>query len=166
MRYYELKQDRTLRNLIEIEGFEGCPNIVMDRERAGTFRRCAHLFVHGDEKSQYPDFFQAPVLMISEKLYEVIRYYDTSVIYNLVVLADIKRRRQDVYRLMMPEIIEADSEGTVPEVPIHHRIFYIKQGIEHHLIVAEDVLESMLARASVGITYEETDLRKWGKSGV
>ena len=37
MKYYELKQDRKLRNLIEIEGFHGCPDIVLDRNMAEPY---------------------------------------------------------------------------------------------------------------------------------
>lgn len=168
MRYYMLKQDRMLRNLIEIEGFHNCPDIIMDRNAADTFKRCANMYVNGDERSQYPDIFQSPVLMISEKMFQTVKYYDTSVIYKTVVLTDIKMKRQEVYRLMMPEIIDAESpkDKTDSKAVIKNRIFYIKEGIEHYLIVAEDVLESMLSSASVGIIYEEVNLEKWGKYGI
>lgn len=163
MRYYEIKQDRLLRNLIEIEGFANCPNIIMDRAKADTFKRSANMYVKGDERSQYPDLFQSPVLMISEKLFQAVKYYDTSVIYKIVVLTNQKLKKQAVYRLVMPEIIDAEEEK---EEVITNRIFYIKKGIEHHLIVTEDVLESMLSRESIGFLYEEINLGKWGKCGL
>ena len=50
MRYFELTQDRKLRNLAAIEGFQNCPDIVMDRERADSFKRCTNMYVNGDEK--------------------------------------------------------------------------------------------------------------------
>ena len=98
MRYFELTQDRQLRNLIAIDGFQNCPDIVMDRARADSFKRCTNMYVKGDEKSQYPDLFKSPVLMISEKLYQILKYYDTSVIYKIVVLTDLEHRRQEIYR--------------------------------------------------------------------
>ena len=35
------------------------------------------------------------------------------------------------------------------------RIFYVTEGYTYQLIVTEDVLESILARNSIGILYEE-----------
>ena len=113
MRYFELTQDRKLRNLAAIEGFQNCPDIVMDRERADSFKRCTNMYVNGDEKSQYPDLFQSPVLLVSERLFQTLKYYDTSVIYKIVVLTDLKQKRQEIYRLMMPIII--DMEHTTAE---------------------------------------------------
>ena len=164
MRYFELRQDRQLRNLIEIEGFKNCPDIVMDREAADSFKRCTNMYVNGDEKSQYPDLFKSPVLLISEKLYQALKFYDTSVIYKIVVLTDLNRRRQEVYRLMMPVIIDAEVTGKEEmDRQLHsgRRIFYIKDGLDHHLIVTEEVAESILSQQSVGICYEETEPEKW-----
>lgn len=164
MRYFELKQDRRLQNLIEIEGFKNCPDIVMNREEADSFKRCTNMYVNGDEKSQYPDLFKSPVLMISEKLYQILKYYDTSVIYKIVVLTDLKHRRQEIYRLMMPVIIDAgaaDREELYTQLHSGRRIFYIKDGQDHHLIVTEDAAESILSQGSVGICYEETAPEKW-----
>lgn len=169
MRYFELKQDRQLRNLIEIEGFKNCPDIVMDREEADNFKRCTNMYVTGDEKSQYPDLIKSPVLMISEKLYQALKFYDTSVIYKIVVLTDLKRRRQEVYRLMMPVIIDAEVTGKEElDRQLHdgRRIFYVRtrakeNGLDHHLIVTEEVAESILSQGSIGICYEETIPEKW-----
>ncbi len=158
MRYYELKQDRRLRNLIEIKGFKGCPDIVMDREAADTFKRCSNMYVTGNKESQYPDLFQSPVLMVSEKLYQILKYYDTDVIYKIVVLTDKKMHRQEVYRLMMPRIFEVPVRNE-----LKNRIFYVKEELSHHLIVTEDVLESILARQSIGVSYKQVDLKEWGK---
>lgn len=156
MKYYEIKQDKKLYNTIQFEGFGGCPNIIMDRNVADTFKRCTSMYVTGNPESQYPDLIQSPVLMISEKMFQILKYYDTSVIYKIVVLTDMKRNRQEVYRLMLPRIFELPVE-----VQKEQRIFYIKEGIEHHLIVTGNVLESILAREHVGICYEQVDIKGW-----
>lgn len=103
MKYYESKQDRTLRNLIEIDGFQGCPNIVLDQNMADKYNKCTILYVNGTSESRYPDLIQSPVLMVSEKIYQVLKYYDTSVMYKIVVLMDRKHKRQEVYRLVLPK---------------------------------------------------------------
>lgn len=178
MRYFELTQDRQLRNLIAIEGFENCPDIVMDREQADSFKRCTNMYVKGDETSQYPDLFKSPVLMISEKLYQTLKYYDTSVIYKIVVLTDLEHRRQEIYRLMMPIIIDMRNTGSAElDRQLHggRRIFYVRgcpnescrqydghpAWQNHHLIVTEEVAESILSLGSIGICYEETTPEKW-----
>lgn len=164
MRYFELTQDRQLRNLIAIEGFHNCPDIVMDREKADSFKRCTNMYVNGDEKSQYPDLFKSPVLMISEKLYQSLKYYDTSVIYKIVVLTDLKQRRQEIYRLMMPVIIDMENVGAEELDKLlrgGRRIFYLKNDQNHHLIVTEEVVESILSLGSIGVCYEETMPEKW-----
>lgn len=156
MKYYEIKQDRTLYPTIQFEGFENCPNIIMDRNKADTFKRCTSMYVTGSLESQYPDLIQSPVLLISEKLFQILKYYDTSVIYKIVMLNNLKLNRQEVYRLMLPEIYE---EPLV--IKKEQRVFYVKSGIEHHLIVESDVLESILAREMVGICYK----RVWIEEG-
>lgn len=168
MKYYEIKQDRKLRNLIEIEGFQGCPNLVLERDMAEQFRRCTTLYVKGTDASQYPDLIQSPVLMVSEKMYQVLKYYDNDVIYKIVVLTDIKNKRQEIYRLMLPPIENVLSDKTTynhnklldvivisNKTDKKKKIFYVTEGVTHHLIVAQDVLESMLARDSIGILYKE-----------
>ena len=173
MRYFELTQDRQLRNLIAIDGFQNCPDIVMDRARADSFKRCTNMYVKGDEKSQYPDPFKSPVLMISEKLYQILKYYDTSVIYKIVVLTDLEHRRQEIYRLMMPVVIDMKNTGVEElrrQLRGGRRIFYLRgcpNGAgytaeqNHHLIVTEEVAESILSLGSIGICYEETTPEKW-----
>lgn len=156
MNYYEIKQDRKLYNTIEFEGFQGCPNIIMDRNAADTFKRCTSMYVTGNPESQYPDLIQSPVLMVSEKMFQILKYYDTTVIYKIVVLTDIKRSRQEVYRLMLPKVYE---------MPVimkkEQRIFYVKKGLDHHLIVTGDVLESILSREHVGICYAKVNVEEW-----
>ena len=168
MKYYEIKQDSRLRNLVEIEGFQGCPNLVLDREMAEQFNRCTTLYVKGTEASQYPDLIQSPVLMVSEKMYQVLKYYDTNVIYKIVVLTDLKNKRQEIYRLMLPpkeDVLDGkttydhnkllDRIVISPKTDAKKKIFYVTEGVTHHLVVTQDVLESMLARGSVGILYKE-----------
>ena len=160
MRYFELTQDRKLRNLAAIEGFQNCPDIVMDRERADSFKRCTNMYVNGDEKSQYPDLFQSPVLLVSERLFQTLKYYDTSVIYKIVVLTDLKQKRQEIYRLMMPIIIDMEhttAEELDRQLGDGRRIFYVCGRAEetvwqkHHVIVGEGGAESILTRESMGI---------------
>ena len=168
MRYYELKQDKKLRNLIEIDGFQGCPNIVLNQNMAEKFNKCTILYVNGTRESQYPDLIQSPALMVSEKIYQVLKYYDTSVMYKIEVLMDRKLKRQEVYRLVLPKEQDVldnkttyDHNGLLDRIVISEktdkksRIFYVSEGITHHLIVTQDVLESMLALESVGICFKE-----------
>ena len=168
MKYYEIKQDRRLRNRIEIDGFKGCPNMILDRDMAEQFNKCTTLYVNGTPSSQYPDLIQSPVLMISEKMYQVWKYYDSSVIYKIVVLMDTKNKKQAVYRLVLPETLDVlaeetsyDHNGLLEQIVISKnidqkkRIFYVSEGVTHHLVVTQDVLESMLAMDSVGICFQE-----------
>lgn len=177
MKYYKIKQDMSLQNLVEIIGFKGCPNVVMSREDADTYRRCTSLPVSGTSASQYPDLFLSPVLLVSEKLYQILKYYDDSVIYKIVVLTDLNMRRQEVYRLMLPKTADVLAAGTIyqkngyiekPVIRIDknftNRIFYVTEGITHHLIVKEDVLESILARQCVGVLYEEVGVEETNES--
>ena len=168
MKYYEIKQDRNLRNTIEIEGFKGCPNIVLDKEMADKLNRCTTLYVKGTMESQFPDLIQSPVLMISEKMYQIIKYYDTDVDFKIVVLTDLKNKRQEIYRLMLPPVEDVLDESTTydhnrildkivisKKTDAKKKIFYVTEGITHRLIVEQDVIESMLARGSVGVIYNE-----------
>ena len=170
--YYEIWQDKNLRNRIEIDNFKGCPDIVLDKSMAEDLRKCTILPVHGTKESLYPDLLQSPVLMISEKLYRVLKYYDIDVIYKIVVLLDAKRNRQENYRLMLPETLDVLDETTTydfqgclkdivlsGEIPKTRRIFYVSEKITHHLVVTEDVLESILAVGSIGIRFRKLKQR-------
>lgn len=170
MRYFEIRQDVKLRNPVEFEGFKGCPDIVLSREDAVTFKRCSCMYVTGGPNCQYSDLYQSPVLLISEKLYQILKYYDDDVIYKIAVLTDLENRRQEIYRLMLPVTAEALGSKTayqkngqierpviLADAGCHNRIFYVSEGITHHLIVTGDVLESILARDCVGISYEELE---------
>ena len=111
---------------------------------------------------------QSPVLMVSEKMYQVLKYYDNNVIYKIVVLMDRQQKCQNVYRLVLPmqqdvldERTTYDHNGLLDQIVIspradkRQRIFYVSEGITHHLIVTQDVLESMLTLNSIGICYKE-----------
>lgn len=158
MRYFEIKQDKNLMNTIEFEGFAGCPNIVLDRKEAGRFRRSSNMYIKATKKSQYPDMIQSPVLMVSHKLYRILKDYDVSVIYKNVVLTCMDLQRQDIYRLVIPKVLQR------PLVPREgQRIFYVKEGMDYHLIVSENVLEHILATGMVGLTFQPFDLKGEGR---
>lgn len=168
MRYFKLSQDRNLRNVVVFDGLEGCPETVFDKETVKTFRRSTALYVKATEDSVYPDLIQTPVLMISEKVFKILRFYDIDTIYKGVTVTDFERKKQTPYRLMVPETedyISDQSEyyenGFMKRIVLkkgmnpERRIFYVEKDNVHYLIVTEDVLESILSRNCIGIKFEE-----------
>ena len=116
------------------------------------------MYIKATKKSQYPDIIQSPVLMVSHKLYRILKDYDVSVIYKNVVLTCMDLQRQDIYRLVIPKVLQR------PLVPKEgQRIFYVKEGMDYHLIVSENVLEHILATGMVGLTFQPFDLKGEGR---
>lgn len=172
MKYFVLKQDRTLENAIKIEGFNNSQKMTLLKADEEKYKDCTNVPVNGDENSIYPDFIQAPVLLISDELHKLFKLYENTVVYKIAVFSDLKRMKQKVYRLVLPELLDALSDkavyfknGWIDKIVLdadkigEYNIFQIKAGVDYYFIASLDVVESMLKRGLfVGIKFEEVEV--------
>lgn len=172
MKFYVLKQDRNLENAIKIEGFNNSEKMTLLKADEEKYKDSTNIPVSGNENSIYPDLIQAPVLLISDELHKLFKLYENTIVYKIAVFSDLKRNKQKVYRLVLPELVEALSDkavffknGWIDKIVLDagkicdYNIFQIKAGVDYYFIVSLDVVESMLKRGLfVGIKFEEVEV--------
>jgi len=117
---------------------------------------------------EYPDYFETPLMMISEKLKRIISKYERTITFQTAVLMNREQSHQEVYYVMnVPELDIASAEykrdrlsGKKPELILieenikNARIFKIKDA-GNQLIIRLDVAESLLRRGASGIIFEK-----------
>ena len=172
MKYFVLKQDRNLENAIEIEDFNNSQKMTLLKEDEEKYKDCTNVPIKGNKNSVYPDLIQAPVLLISDKLHKLFKLYENTVVYKIAVFSDLESKKQKVYRLVLPELLDALSDkavyfknGWIDKIVLDAdkigdcNIFQIKAGVDYYFIVSLDVVESMLKRGLfVGIKFEEVEV--------
>ncbi|MBB6624509.1 hypothetical protein H7E67_13800 [Clostridium gasigenes] len=171
MKYFILKQDKNLENAIEIEGFNNSKRMTLLKENENKFKESTNVPVKGNENSVYPDFIQAPVLLVSDALHKVFNLYENTIIYKIAVFSDLEMKKQNVYRLVLPDLLDVLSDktlylknGWVDKIVLDskkigdYNIFEIKVGVEYYFIVSLDVVESILKRKFIGIKFEEVEV--------
>lgn len=132
------------------------------------------IYVAKNANTEYPDFFEEPILLIAKKFKSIIGMYQKNVALQPVVLIDKKAKRQTVYyQILAPEIDCASSEspldhiGAIEELVLdktkvgNQRMFHVT-GFYHHLIVRLDLVESILRRSSYGITFQKLRTEQGG----
>ncbi|SDP16515.1 hypothetical protein [Clostridium gasigenes] len=171
MKYFILKQDKNLENAIEIEGFNNSKRMTLLKENENKFKESTNVPVKGNENSVYPDFIQAPVLLVSDALHKVFNLYENTIIYKIAVFSDLEMKKQKVYRLVLPDLLDVLSDktlylknGWVDKIVLDskkigdYNIFEIKVGVDYYFIVSLDVVESILKRKFIGIKFEEVEV--------
>lgn len=172
MKYFILKQDRNLENAIEIEGFNNSQKMTLLKEDEDKYKDSTNVPVKGNENSIYPDLIQAPVLLISDELHKLFKLYENTIVYKIAVFSYIEMETQKVYRLVLPELLDALSDkaiyfknGWIDKIVLDsnkigdYNIFQIKAGVDYYFIVSLDVVESMLKRGVfTGIKFEEVEV--------
>lgn len=171
MNYFILKQDKELKNAIKLEAFNNSEKMILLKEYESKFRDTTSVRVKGNENSVYPDLIEAPVLMVSDELHKIFKWYENTIIYKAAVFSDLNMKRQDVYRLVLPDIIDVISDkttylknGWVDKIVLDknkigdYNIFRLKAGIEYYFVVSLDVVESMLKRNFMGIKFKEIEV--------
>ena len=171
MKYFILKQDKNLENAIEIEGFNNSKRMTLLKENENKFKESTNVPVKGNENSVYPDFIQAPVLLVSDALHKVFNLYENTIIYKIAVFSDLEMKKQNVYRLVLPDLLDVLSDktlylknGWVDKIVLDskkigdYNIFEIKVGVDYYFIVSLDVVESILKRKFIGIKFEEVEV--------
>lgn len=172
MKYFILKQDRNLENAIEIKDFNNSQKMTLLKKDEEKYKDSTNVPVKGNENSIYPDFIQAPVLLISDELHKLFKLYENTIVYKIAVFSDLEMETQKVYRLVLPELLDALSDkavffknGWIDKIVLdsnkigNYNIFQIKAGVDYYFIVSLDVVESMLKRGVfVGIKFEEVEV--------
>lgn len=173
MKYFILKQDRNLENAIEIEGFNNSQKMILLKEDENKYKDITNILIKGNENSIYPDFIQAPVLLISDELHKIFNLYEKTIIYKIAVFSELKMKKQKIYRLVLTDILDVLGEkttylknGRIEKLVLDsnkigdYNIFQIKVGVDYYFVASLDVVESILKRyLFTGIKFEEIEVK-------
>ncbi|MBU3215194.1 hypothetical protein [Clostridium estertheticum] len=171
MKYYILKQDRNLENAIKLVDFNNSQKMMLLKDNENDFKDITNMPVSGKEFSVYPEFLQAPVLLVSDELHEIFKWYENTIIYKTVVFTNMQLKTQKIYKLVLSDLLDVLSDkttylknGDIDKIVLDsnkigvYNIFSIKAGLGDYFIVSLDVVESILKRASTGIKFEEVEV--------
>lgn len=171
MKYFILKEDEKLEYAIKFKDFPTRQKAVFLREDAQNYKDMTNLIVEGESDSIYPDLIQAPVLMVSERLKKIFEMYEDDLIYKTVILTNLELKTQEVYRLVITDVIEALSGKTTyfknnweDHIVLDSKkigekqIFHLRTSQTTYLVASMDVVESILKRGLVGIEFEEIEV--------
>jgi hypothetical protein len=127
--------------------------------------------VKENSKAIYVDFIENPVPLVSDKLKDILEKYEERIFFKPILLADIKKSRQDVYWLLVPDSIECLSDksefnknDTIKRIVLdekkvkYRKVFKVKGILENLIIVRLDVAESILRRGFTGITLKKVEM--------
>ncbi|NLL06002.1 MAG: serine protease [Clostridiaceae bacterium] len=172
MDFYVISQD--VRVFDSVEPIKVHQAFDMETIRRGRFQELddwpVQLYIKEKETNSYVDFIEKPIPLISDKLKQVFEMYEKDIFYKPVMLADVKKMKQNLYWLCIPKDIEALScqsefkmDGSLKKLVISEKkvnfrkIFRITGIIEYIVILNQDVAESILRRDFYGITLKKID---------
>ncbi len=170
MKYFLIKADPIYATAPDIRNWFG----VFEKrdvhvERHQKMKDRFVLKIEPGKNTVFTDLISMPVLMVTEKLRDVIRLYERTTPFKEVVLLDYSRGISKLYYLPILQEIECLSEksermpncyGIVKAVLDlnkvgEHSIFKIGGVFDDYYVVRLDVAESFLRRGAVGISLTE-----------
>ncbi|MEB9892339.1 serine protease, partial [Bacillus cereus] len=171
MRYFIMSADDRIRGRVEPIGISEAVANEMSGE--GLTHNLENINLQIPIKSQdsveYVDWIERPIPLVSDSLKQLLTKIAPDVKVAPLVLADMKKLRQDVYWIIAPPRIDCLSlkteflkDGTLKRLVIDNRkasrpIFQIKGIREKYTFVNLAVAESILRRSYSGIKLRKVE---------
>lgn len=172
MDYFMICQDKRLRNVAKVRPPASLPPRVLTQGQGKGTGQTTIMYVEESRRKEYPDYIEAPVRLVSEKIKRIISKYQKDILFQTVVLIEKESNHQEVYyRMTVPEIACAAEETVydrgghvedfvLDEQKVGHARVFCAAGYGKKIIVRLDVAESMLRRDSFGIWFEKVKTAK------
>lgn len=172
MKYFILNQDRNLESAVKIKEFSDTQKIILSKEDKDKFVDGLVLHAKGDKDSIFPDLFEAPVFLISERMHKIFEWYENTIVYKTCMIINSEQDERGNYRVCVLDTLDALSNrttylknGWVDKIVLDskkigdYNIFLVKAGVDYYLIVSLDVIESLLKRGVfVGVKVKEVEV--------
>lgn len=173
MEYFIICQDQRVLNSVEPIGVAKAIDKNIDTKI--TDEMPVQFYIKEKKENEYVDYIEGQVPLISDKLKYIFEKFQEDTFLKPAVLADVKRMRQDLYWLMIPQSIDCLSpktefkkDGTLKRLVIDEnkigftKIFKVEGILENFIILSLDLAESILRGDFIGIKLErvEKDVRK------
>ncbi len=164
--YLTLEEDKRIRNRIKFQDIQTDTHFQLGKDMLDEIKKSVSLFMEGDESSFYPDYFQAPVFLVSDRMKEVLEMYEPTLVFRTVILNNVALKTQNVYYLVVPDEVDCLSEESefypngwekhvvVDEEKLEgRRVFQIKGLRNQKLYIKLEIAESILQRGMQGIVF-------------
>lgn len=176
--YFRMEEDGRIQNRIQFRDIDIHATEEFEPDEVGRIRDVTVLFMEGDEDSVYPDVFQSPVYMVSDRLKKLLECYDDTVVYRRVALNQVKQHVQKMYWLLLAEktqCLDESSEyypnGWNKRIVLNRerigrkRVFRVQGVAAPGIYVHVDVAESIMRREWEGIMFRPVQVcqeeREW-----
>jgi hypothetical protein len=173
MEYFVLEQDRRIVDAVVPVGID-IPHQAFKRLNIEVQDELSvQYYVKDNPHIEYVDFIERPIPLVTDGVKEVFERYEPQMFFKPVVLADPKRMRQDLYWLVIPELLdclspwsEFQKNGTLKRLVIDPikvgktNVFRIADTIEEQLLVSLHVAESLLRRGFCGIHMKRVEIQQ------
>lgn len=177
MNYFIVAQDQRLPNAVEPAGIARAIKkewlTVEGMEELETIDR--QFPIVEKRQSDYVDFIERPVALLSDKLKQLIERYEPRCSFKPVILAEIAKGKQTPYWLAIPPKVSClapetsfQQDGTLKNLVIDEALaapypFFQVEGIhETFLVINIELAESILRRGFRGITLQRVDtIGRW-----
>jgi hypothetical protein len=173
MEYFIMRQDGRYSNCIE----PVVPKDALDQEavKQGALqfvdlRTPVMFYLREKREPDYLDYLEKPFLLISDRLRQLFLQHEKRFFYKPIVMADVKRMRQDYYWLLLPERLdcltprsEFHKDRSLKRAVVDCRqigyckIFKLAGLLEERLVVDRDVAEAVLAGDFTGVRFEKIE---------
>lgn len=171
-RFFFMEQDIGIVDCISLEDFDirGVRK-AFDPEDAAKINDVTVLYLKNNSGETAQDFFRNPVNMITERTKRVFAMYEPTIIFKKIVMINKKKQSQLVYYLpliykvdALADCIERYPNGQEKKIILdhgkigEHKIFLLKNSMVKKIIVKIDVVESLLRRKLLGVTFQEIEV--------
>ncbi len=172
-RYFFMEQDNTLMDVIGLRDFDiyGSRHIFT-WEDAEKMNDITPLYLDEAKGECAPDFIKSPVYMVSEMAKKVIDMYEDDLIFKKIVLIHKEESKQLVYfHLLLKEIEAVDKDTEYYPNGMEKRLILNREKIGEHRaflpadsrvklpVVSLEVVESLLRRHVMGVTFKEIEVK-------
>ncbi|MBC2580533.1 imm11 family protein [Clostridium sp. DJ247] len=171
MDYYIICQDERVINFAEpIAGIALDKNAMKKKQRETIDEMPMQFYIKEKQENQYIDYIEKPIPLVSDKLKTIMENFQEDTFYRPVVLADIKRMKQDLYWNIVPKAVsclsnksEFNKNGTLKKLIIDeskigfNKIFKIDGILEEFTVLSLDLAEAILRRDFTGIKFKKIE---------
>lgn len=149
-------------------------NGIIDRKTLSGKKPCQvqkHMLFQVEAHMQmvFTDVLTFPCFMVSSKVRDIIKKYDSYVRFARIILFDKERKNSMVYYIPFMEQVDYEEVRDETDKNVWHIqvrkedikekiIITIKNNVNYHVIMRMDLVESILRRDAIGIGLREIDM--------
>lgn len=168
-----IEQDRTLSDCIKLRDFDLLgQRYIFFKEDVEKIKDSTMLYLAKYSGETAPDFIMSPLYMVSDTVKKVFDFYEDDMIFKTITIVEQESGKMFLYHHLLLEKLDMFSKqtefydnGSIKRLVLdkekigHHKIFVLNDKRFTKPFISLEVLESLLRRKVVGITWKEVEVR-------